>query len=52
MQTNQANRSGRAKQVKPTQAAIRGYWQVLKAKADAGDIQAIAVILSQAGKQS
>ncbi|WP_176426384.1 hypothetical protein [Cobetia sp. QF-1] len=52
MQANQSNRSGRAKQVKPTQDAIRGYWQVLKAKADAGDVQAIAVILNQTGRQS
>lgn len=52
MQTNQANHSGRSKQVKPTQAEIRSYWETLKAKAAEGDVQAIAVILNQTGRQS
>lgn len=43
-------KAGRAKQVKPTQAEIRGYWQTLKAKAAEGDVQAIGVILNQVGK--
>ncbi len=51
MQTETTTRSIRGTQVKPTREAIRAYWEILKSKADKGDVEAIAVILSQVGRQ-
>lgn len=46
MQTATKGRPAGSRQLKPTQAERREYWQRLRSKADAGDVQAIAAVLN------
>lgn len=41
----------RGAQAKPNQTEIRTWWRTLKAKADAGDVEAIEALLRLSGQE-